>query len=94
LPAASNVNDEGDKVIADFLYWVIGRVAVAPSVAVTVIVDVLSAVVLENVAAATVIVVPEMDAVSQVSSDGKDTAAVTPVESPETETVFAMLFKF
>jgi hypothetical protein len=81
-------------MIADFWYWVTGRVAVAPSVAVTVIVDDLPLAVLEYVAAATVIVVPEIDAVSHVSPDGTDTAAVTPVESPETETVFAMLFKF
>jgi hypothetical protein len=45
-------------------------------------------------AADAVIVVPEIDTVSQSSPTGRDTVAVTPVESPVMFTVFAILFDF
>jgi hypothetical protein len=91
LPAASKVNDEGDSESADFAYCVTGMVAVAPSEAVTVMVEVRWAPVLADTVA--VIVLPDMDTVSHVSPDGRDTDAVTPVESPVI-VVVAIFFKF
>jgi hypothetical protein len=39
-----------------------------------------------------VIVLPDMDTVSHVSPDGRDTDAVAPLESPDTKTVFVAIF--
>jgi hypothetical protein len=77
-------------MIADFVYCVTGMVAVAPSEAVTVMFEVRWAPVLADTVA--VILLPDMDTVSHVSPDGRDTDAVTPLESPVIVTV-AIFFK-